>query len=71
MSQEPPLRPLYSSSKDLAEEKVAARETLLSMPPRQAQQQADQTLYPQLWQLQPGQVEWEESIETCYGEIDA
>ncbi|MGF1601845.1 MAG: hypothetical protein ACFCU8_07460 [Thermosynechococcaceae cyanobacterium] len=64
MSQLPELRRIDRGSEELATEKVAARLRLLTMPPDQAQQLVNQTLYPQYLELAPNQSTWEESIET-------
>jgi hypothetical protein len=60
----------YYTSKQLAHDKIQAREKLLSMPPEIAQKQVEQTLYPQHWEYQATETHWEESIPTSYGETD-
>ena len=40
------------------------------MPPKEVQALVNQTLYPHLWELDPDQDPWEESIETHYGDTD-
>ncbi|MEO0377224.1 MAG: hypothetical protein AAF329_21955 [Cyanobacteria bacterium P01_A01_bin.17] len=65
-----PLRFIDRTSEDLAAEKIAARKKLLSMPPEEAQALVNQILHPHLWELDPDQEPWEESIETHYGEYD-
>jgi hypothetical protein len=50
--------------------KIAARERLLVMPPEEAQQLVNQTLFPQYWKFRPEDADWEETIPSCYGEID-
>lgn len=71
MSQDNKLRQIDCTSEELAAEKIAARQKLLSMDPSEAQQLVNQTLYPEYWELDPDQEPWEESIETHYGETDA
>jgi myo-inositol catabolism protein IolC len=71
MSHKDELRQIDRTSEELAVEKIAARQKLLSMDPREAQQLVNQTLYPEYWELDPNQEPWEESIETHYGETDA
>ncbi|MGB7415387.1 MAG: hypothetical protein WA902_14365 [Thermosynechococcaceae cyanobacterium] len=66
-SQPKPLRFSDCTSEELAVEKIAARRKLLSMPPEEAQTLVNQTLHPHLWELDPDQDPWEESIETHYG----
>jgi hypothetical protein len=71
MSHKDELRQIDRTSEELAVEKIAARQKLLSMDPGEAQQLVNQTLYPEYWELDPNQEPWEESIETHYGETDA
>jgi hypothetical protein len=54
----------------LAQQKKQAREKLLSLEPKIAQNQVNQTLYPQLWVYDPEANPWDESIPTSYGETD-
>ncbi|PZD70187.1 hypothetical protein C1752_17093 [Acaryochloris thomasi RCC1774] len=65
-----PLRQIEHTSEELAAEKIAARKKLLSMPAEEAQALVNQTLHPHLWELDPDQEPWEESIETHDGEMD-
>ncbi len=60
----------YSTREQLAYDKIQAREKLLSLPPKIAQTQVEQTLYPQYWEYQTNENPWEESIPTSYGETD-
>jgi hypothetical protein len=48
------------SLEQLAAAKIVARQKLLNLPPHIAQQQASQTLYPNLWDLQSSQDAWKE-----------
>lgn len=49
------------SLEQLAAAKIVARQKLLNLPPQIAQQQAEQTLYPHLWDLQPTKETWTEA----------
>jgi hypothetical protein len=71
MSHKDELRQIDRTAEELAVEKIAARQKLLLMDPDEAQQLVNQTLYPEYWELDPNQEQWEESIETHYGETDA
>lgn len=54
----------------LEQEKSEARKELLSLPPIEAQKLVEQTLYPQYWEYSHLEDVWEESLPSCYGEID-
>jgi hypothetical protein len=58
-------------SERLAQEKIAARQKLLAMPPQEAQELVERTLYPQYWELVTPDFPWSESLPTSYGELDS
>jgi hypothetical protein len=55
----------------LAQEKIEARQQLSSLPPTEAQEIVEQTLYPQYWEYSLSEDAWEESLPSCYGETDS
>jgi hypothetical protein len=60
-----------SNLEELAKAKIVAREKLLAMEPKTAQDLVDMTLYPQYWSCNPEEFIWEESLPTHYGETDS
>ena len=54
----------YGGLEQLAQAKVQARVRLLAMPPEQAQQIVEQTLFPQCWDVRSEDIRWEESLPT-------
>jgi hypothetical protein len=52
---------MVKESKQLAQEKIEARERLLAMSPLEAQKLVEQTLYPQYWQVRREDNIWQES----------
>lgn len=53
---------------NLLQAKINARKRLLAMPPAEAQRLADKTLYPEYWEYNPQDHDWDESIPTHFGE---
>jgi hypothetical protein len=54
----------------LEQDKIKARKALEKLNPQEAQNLVNQTLYPELWQLDLSSSSWEETIPTNYEEID-
>lgn len=54
----------------LAQEKIKARENVLNLPPKEAQELVNQTLYPEYWEFDITENSWEESIPTNYDKTD-
>ena len=55
----------YGRTEQLAQAKIEDRMRLLAMPPEQAQELMQQTLYPQYWDVRLEDIKWEESFPTC------
>lgn len=53
---------LDTDFKGLEEDKIKARQKLLTLNPQEAQELANQTLMPQKWQLSPNQSLWVDSF---------
>jgi len=54
----------------LEREKIEARVKLQQLPPLEAQNIVNQTLYPQWWQMDLSSHAWEETIPINYGQTD-
>jgi hypothetical protein len=54
----------------LEQDKIKARKDLQNLSPKEAQNLVNQTLYPELWQIDLTDNSWEESIPTNYGKTD-
>jgi hypothetical protein len=63
----------YSGTEELAKAKIAARQNLLSMEPKEAQKLANMTLYPQYWSCDPATFTWCGSLDLndCDDETDS
>lgn len=65
------LAPPAQTWEQLQQDKIEARKNLLNLSPEEAQNLVNQTLYPELWQLDMDHHNWEESIPTNYGQTDS
>lgn len=54
--------------KKLEQEKIEARAKLQQLPPKEAQNLVNETLYPQWWQMDLSSHSWEETIPINYGQ---
>jgi hypothetical protein len=61
----------HQQLQQLAQDKIKARKELLNLLPIEAQNLVNQTLYPELWQLDLNNSSWEESIPTDYGKTNS